>query len=189
MITKDNTKVEIINLKSLYIDLISPNLIKQFNYINNHQVPKLVKIQLNRGLGVDGQNNKTLKKSIDEICLITGQQPILTKAKKSIAGFKVREEMVLGVTVTLRSKKMYAFLEKLIHLVLPRIRDFRGLSVKGFDHDGNFNFGIKEQLVFPEINYENVNQIKGFNISIITTAQTKDEGIALLKEFGFPLTD
>nr|YP_011002448.1 50S ribosomal protein L5 [Undaria peterseniana]WAL33239.1 50S ribosomal protein L5 [Undaria peterseniana] len=185
----NDNEIEAKNLKFLYKDLVFPNLVKQFNYKNNHQVPKLVKIQLNRGLGVDGQNNKTLQKSIDEMRLITGQQPILTKAKKSIAGFKVREEMVLGITVTLRSKKMYAFLEKLIHLVLPRIRDFRGLSLKGFDRNGNYNFGLKEQLVFPEISYENVDQIKGFNISIVTTAQTKIEGIALLKEFGFPLTD
>ena len=185
----NNNEIKAKNLKSLYKDLIFPNLIKQFDYKNNHQVPKLVKIQLNRGLGVDGQNNKTLQKSVEEIRLITGQQPILTKAKKSIAGFKVREEMILGITVTLRDKKMYAFLEKLIHLVLPRIRDFRGLSLKGFDRNGNYNFGLKEQLVFPEINYENVDQIKGLNISIVTTAQTKNEGIALLKEFGFPLTD
>ena len=185
----NNNEIKAKNLKFLYKDLIFPNLIKQFDYKNNHQVPKLVKIQLNRGLGVDGQNNKTLQKSVEEIRLITGQQPILTKAKKSIAGFKVREEMILGITVTLRDKKMYAFLEKLIHLVLPRIRDFRGLSLKGFDRNGNYNFGLKEQLVFPEINYENVDQIKGLNISIVTTAQTKNEGIALLKEFGFPLTD
>ena len=185
----NNNEIKAKNLKFLYKDLIFPNLIKQFDYKNNHEVPKLVKIQLNCGLGVDAQNNKTLQKSIDEIRLITGQQPILTKAKKSIAGFKVREEMILGITVTLRSRKMYAFLEKLIHLVLPRIRDFRGLSLKGFDRNGNYNFGLKEQLLFPEINYENVDQIKGLNISIVTTAQTKSEGIALLKEFGFPLTD
>nr|YP_011005578.1 50S ribosomal protein L5 [Cutleria multifida]WAM62582.1 50S ribosomal protein L5 [Cutleria multifida] len=185
----NDNEIKAKNLKFLYKDLIFTNLIKQFDYKNNHQVPKLIKIQVNRGLGIDGQNNKTLQKSIDEIRLITGQQPILTKAKNSIAGFKVREEMVLGVTVTLRNKKMYSFLEKLIHLVLPRIRDFRGLSLKGFDRNGNYNFGLKEQLVFPEINYENVDQIKGLNISIVTTAQTKNEGIALLKEFGFPLTD
>ena len=185
----NNNEVKSKNLRLLYKDLIFENLIKEFDYKNKHQVPKLVKIQLNRGLGVDGQNNKTLQKSIEEIRLITGQQPILTKAKKSIAGFKVREEMTLGITVTLRSTKMYAFLEKLIHLVLPRIRDFRGLSLKGFDRNGNYNFGLKEQLVFPEISYENVDQIKGFNISIVTTAKTKNEGIALLKEFGFPLTD
>ena len=185
----NNNEIKPKNLRLLYKVVIFGNLMKQFDYKNNHQVPKLVKIQLNRGLGIDGQNNKTLQKSIEEIRSITGQQPILTKAKKSIAGFKVREEMTLGVTVTLRSSKMYAFLEKLIHLVLPRIRDFRGLSLKGFDRNGNYNFGLKEQLVFPEISYENVDQIKGFNISIVTTATTKDEGIALLKEFGFPLTD
>lgn len=185
----NNNGIKAKNLKFLYKDVIFQNLIKEFNYKNNHQVPKLVKIQLNRGLGLDGQNNKILDKSIQEICLITGQQPIVTKAKKSIAGFKVREDMSLGVTVTLRNKKMYAFLEKLIHLVLPRIRDFRGLSLKGFDRNGNYNFGLKEQLVFPEISYENVDQIKGLNISIVTTAQTKIEGVALLKEFGFPLID
>ena len=185
----NNNEVKAKNLKLLYKDQIFPNLVKEFNYKNVHQVPKLVKIQLNRGLGLDGQNNKTLQKSIEEFRLITGQQPIVTKAKNSIAGFKVREEMNLGVTVTLRSTKMYAFLEKLIHLVLPRIRDFRGLSLKGFDRNGNYNFGLKEQLVFPEISYESVDQIKGFNISIVTTAKTKNEGIALLKEFGFPLTD
>jgi len=187
MINNDKTKSK--NLRLLYKELIFVNLIKQFDYKNNHEVPKLLKIQVNRGLGIDGQNNKTLQKSVEEVRLITGQQPILTKAKKSIAGFKVREEMVLGITVTLRNKKMYAFLEKLIHIVLPRIRDFRGLSLKGFDRNGNYNFGLKEQLVFPEISYENVDQIKGFNISIVTTAKTKNEGIALLKEFGFPLTD
>nr|YP_010485282.1 ribosomal protein L5 [Sargassum fulvellum]UVW81076.1 ribosomal protein L5 [Sargassum fulvellum] len=185
----NNNEIKTKNLKFLYKDLIFYNLIKQFNYRNNHQVPKLVKIQINRGLGVDGQNNKILQKSIDEIRTITGQHPIITKAKNSIAGFKVREEMILGVTVTLRNKKMYAFLEKLIHLVLPRIRDFRGLSLKGFDRNGNYNFGLKEQLVFPEINYENVDQIRGLNISIVTTAKTKSEGAALLKEFGFPLSE
>lgn len=183
----NNNQINTKSLKFLYKNIIFKSLLKQFNYKNNHQVPKLVKIQLNRGLGGDGQNNKILQKSIEEIRLITGQQPIVTKAKKSIAGFKVREEMILGITVTLRSKKMYSFLEKLIHLVLPRIRDFRGLSLKGFDRNGNYNFGLKEQLVFPEISYESVDQVKGLNISIITTAKTKKEGIALLKEFGFPL--
>nr|YP_010185348.1 ribosomal protein L5 [Ishige okamurae]QVJ99692.1 ribosomal protein L5 [Ishige okamurae]WAM63988.1 50S ribosomal protein L5 [Ishige okamurae] len=177
------------NLKALYKSSIFPTLIKQFEYTNNHEVPKLVKIQVNRGLGLDAQNSKILQKSVDEIRLITGQQPIITKAKKSIAGFKVREDMILGVTVTLRNSKMYIFLEKLIHLVLPRIRDFRGLSLKGFDREGNYNFGLREQLAFPEINYESIDQLRGFNISIVTTAKTRNEGIALLKEFGFPLTD
>src|SRR6476661_7394201 len=133
--------------------------------------------------------NKVSKNLIEEFRVITGQQPLVTKAKKSIAGFKVRENMNLGVSVTLRGEKMFSFLEKLINLVLPRIRDFRGLSSKGFDRDGNFNFGLREQLVFPEINYDTVDQTRGFNLTIVTTAKTKEEGVALLKEFGFPLID
>jgi len=176
-------------LNLIYKEIILPNLHKKFSYKNIHQVPKIIKIQVNRGLGIDAQNNSILKKSIDEFRVITGQQPIITKAKKSIAGFKVREEMTLGVTVTLRGEKMFSFLEKLIHLVLPRIRDFRGLSSKGFDRDGNFNFGLREQLVFPEISYDTVDQTRGLNITIVTTAKTKNEGMALLKEFGFPLID
>lgn len=176
-------------LKKLYKDTILENLLQKFNYTNLHQVPKILKIQINRGLGGEAQNSSSLKRSVDEFRLITGQQPIVTKAKKSIAGFKVREEMNLGVTVTLRGEKMYTFFEKLIHLVLPRIRDFRGLTAKGFDRDGNFNFGLREQLVFPEISYESMDQPRGLNITIVTTAKKKEEGIALLKEFGFPLTD
>ena len=183
----NNNEVTSKNLKLLYKDLIFTNLIKEFDYKNKHQVPKLVKIQVNRGLGLDGQNNKTLQKSIEEIRLITGQQPILTKAKKSIAGFKVREEMTLGITVTLRNAKMYAFLEKLIHLVLPRIRDFRGLSLKGFARNGNYNFGLKEQLVFPEIDYDKVDKLRGLDICITTTARNDEEGRALLRAFNFPL--
>ncbi len=185
MTTEGKTKA----LKKIYKEKILQNLQEKFQYKNIHQVPKLVKIQVNRGLGIDAQNNSILKKSIDEFRTITGQQPIVTKAKKSIAGFKVREEMNLGVTVTLRGEKMYSFLEKLIHLVLPRIRDFRGLTAKGFDRDGNFNFGLREQLVFPEISYDTVDQTRGLNITIVTTAETKDEGRALLQEFGFPLID
>ena len=176
-------------LNIIYKESIIEKLNQHFKYKNIHQVPKLIKIQLNRGLGIDAQNNSILKKSVDEFRVITGQQPIITKAKKSIAGFKVREEMNLGVTVTLRGEKMFSFLEKLIHLVLPRIRDFRGLSSKGFDRDGNFNFGLREQLVFPEISYDTVDQTRGLNITVVTTAKTREEGVALLKEFGFPLID
>lgn len=176
-------------LNIIYKETIIDKLNQKFNYKNIHQVPKVIKIQVNRGLGIDAQNNSILKKSVDEFRVITGQQPVITKAKKSIAGFKVREEMNLGVTVTLRGEKMFSFLEKLIHLVLPRIRDFRGLSSKGFDRDGNFNFGLREQLVFPEINYDTVDKTRGLNITIVTTAKTKEEGAALLKEFGFPLID
>ena len=176
-------------LNIIYKESIIEKLNQHFKYKNIHQVPKLIKIQVNRGLGIDAQNNSILKKSVDEFRVITGQQPIITKAKKSIAGFKVREEMNLGVTVTLRGEKMFSFLEKLIHLVLPRIRDFRGLSSKGFDRDGNFNFGLREQLVFPEISYDTVDQTRGLNITVVTTAKTREEGVALLKEFGFPLID
>lgn len=177
------------NLKKIYKEVVIPTLKDHFNYTNIHQVPKLLKIQINRGLGTEGQNTKLLQKSIEEVRLITGQHPIITKAKNSIAGFKVRENMNLGITVTLRNSKMYTFLEKLIHLVLPRIKDFRGLSLNNFDQKGNYHFGLQEQLVFPEISYDNVDQIRGLNISIVTTAKTKDEGIALLKGFGFPLTE
>jgi large subunit ribosomal protein L5 len=176
-------------LNVIYKERILQELFKKGDYKNIHQVPKLVKIQINRGLGGDAQNNSILKKSIEEFRVITGQQPVVTKAKKSIAGFKVRQDMNLGVTVTLRGEKMYSFLEKLIHLVLPRIRDFRGLRSKGFDRDGNYNFGLREQLVFPEISYESIDQIRGLNLTIVTTAKTKNEGITLLKEFGFPLID
>lgn len=176
-------------LNLVYKETIIQSLQKKFDYKNVHQVPKIVKIQINRGLGIDAQNNSILKKSVEEFRLISGQQPIITKAKKSIAGFKVREDMNLGVSVTLRGEKMYSFLEKLIHLVLPRIRDFRGLTAKGFDRDGNFNFGLREQLVFPEISYESIDQARGLNITIVTTAKTKKEGFALLKEFNFPLID
>nr|QSV12694.1 ribosomal protein L5 [Phaeophyceae sp.] len=175
------------NLKLLYKDSITLNLKTKFDYKNIHEVPKIIKIQLNCGLGIESQNKKILERAIEEVRLITGQQPVLTKAKKSIAGFKIREDMILGLTVTLRNKKMYEFLTKLIHLVLPRIRDFRGLSIKGFDRKGNYNFGLKEQLVFPEINYEDVKKINGFNISLVTTAQTEVEGKYLLEQFGFPI--
>lgn len=176
-------------LNVIYKEKIIDNLFQKLNFTNKHQVPKIIKIQINRGLGSDAQNNSLLKKSIEEFRTITGQQPIVTKAKKSIATFKVREDMNLGVTVTLRGEKMYSFLEKLIHLVLPRIRDFRGLSSKGFDRNGNFNFGLREQLVFPEISYDTVDQTRGLNITIVISSKTKNESIALLKEFSFPLID
>jgi large subunit ribosomal protein L5 len=172
--------------KKIYQSRIKSNLKQKFKYNNDHQIPKLVKIQVNRGLGLAAQNKTILQKTIEEIRLITGQQPIITKAKKSIAGFKTREGMDLGVTVTLRNDFMYSFLEKLINLVLPRIRDFRGLNPDGFDEYGNYNLGLREQLVFPEIDYNMIDQLRGYNISIITTAKTPEEGRVLLQEFGFP---
>lgn len=170
--------------KKLYQNRIKITLKEKFNYTNDHQIPKLVKIQINRGLGLAAQNKTILQKSTEEVRLITGQQPIVTKSKKSIAGFKTREGMDLGLTVTLRKDLMYTFLEKLIHLVLPRIRDFRGLNPNSFDEFGNYNLGLKEQLVFPEIDYNMIDQIRGYNISIVTTAKTQEESLFLLQEFG-----
>ena len=174
------------NLKNEYIKTVIPKLQKEFEYKNVHQIPKIEKIQVSCGLGLNAQNRTILQKATEEIRLITGQHPILTIAKNSIAGFKIREGMPLGLTVTLRREKMYAFLEKFIKLVLPRIRDFRGLNPNNFDKDGNYNIGITEQLVFPEIDYDSVDQRRGFNITIVTTAKNRKEGFFLLKELGVP---
>jgi large subunit ribosomal protein L5 len=172
--------------KKIYQTRIKENLKTKFLYKNDHQIPKLLKIQVNRGLGLAAQNKTILQKTIEEIRFITGQQPIVTKAKNSIAGFKTREGIDLGVTVTLRNDFMYSFLEKLINLVLPRIRDFRGLNPNGFDDYGNYNLGIREQLVFPEIDYNMIDQVRGYTISIVTSAKTQEEARTLLQEFGFP---
>lgn len=176
-------------LKALYKERIVPNLMKQFGYTNVHQVPKLVKITVNRGMGDASQNAKALESSLAEIAAITGQRPVVTRARKAIAGFKIRQGMPVGIMVTLRSDRMYDFLERLIHLALPRIRDFRGVSPKSFDGRGNYTLGIREQLIFPEISYESIDQIRGMDISIITTANTDEEGRALLKEMGMPFRD
>jgi large subunit ribosomal protein L5 len=174
------------NLQNHYKTKVVPKLKEEFQYSNPHQIPKLEKIHINAGLGLNAQNRAFLQKAIEEIRCISGQHPILTTAKNSIAGFKIREGMPLGLTVTLRRGKMYAFLEKFIKLVLPRIRDFRGLSTKHFDREGNYNLGIGEQLVFPEIDYDSVEQRRGFNITLVTTAKTQKEGLALLTELGVP---
>lgn len=158
----------------------------QFKYTNIHQVPKVVKVTINRGLGEASQNAKALESSITEIGIIAGQKPVVTRAKKAIAGFKIRKGVPVGVMVTLRSDRMYAFLERLINLTLPRIRDFRGVSAKSFDGRGNYSLGLREQLIFPEIEYDSIDQIRGMDISIITTANTDEEGRALLKEMGMP---
>nr|QOU10711.1 ribosomal protein L5 [Spumella sp. Baekdong012001B8] len=174
------------SLKEKYLRSVIPHLKKKFAYLNLHEIPKLQKIKVSAGLGLNAQNKAYLQKAIEEIRLITGQHPILTKAKKSIAGFKIREGMPLGLTVTLRKEKMYAFLEKCIALVFPRIRDFRGLNANAFDFSGNYSFGISEQLVFPEIDYENVETRRGFTVTLVTTAKTSTEGLAFLKELGVP---
>ena len=161
-------------------------MIKEFGYKNIEQVPKVVKISVNRGLGEAAKNSKELEASLQEIAVITGQQPTVNKARKSVAGFKIRDGMPVGGSVTLRKEQMYTFLAKLIHIVLPRIRDFRGISPNGFDGRGNYNLGLKEQLMFPEISYDEVNQLHGFDISIITTAKTDEEAFILLKGLGLP---
>ncbi len=173
-------------LKTRYKETIIPKLKEQFGYTNIHQVPKPVKVTVNRGLGEASQNAKALESSINELATITGQKPIVTRAKKAIAGFKIRQGMPVGVMVTLRAERMYAFLDRLINLALPRIRDFRGISPNSFDGRGNYSLGIREQLIFPEIDYDSIDQIRGMDISIITTANTDEEGRALLKEMGMP---
>jgi large subunit ribosomal protein L5 len=161
----------------------------QFQYTNIHQVPKVVKVTVNRGLGEAAQNAKALESSLNEIATITGQKPVVTRAKKAIAGFKIRQGMPIGLMVTLRRDRMYNFLDRLVSLALPRIRDFRGISPKGFDGRGNYNLGVREQLIFPEIEYDSIDQIRGMDISIITTASTDEEGRALLKEMGMPFRE
>ena len=176
-------------LKTVYQETITPKLINQFHYTNVHQVPKVIKVTINRGLGEAAQNAKSLEASISEIALITGQKPVVTRAKKAIAGFKIRQGMPVGIMVTLRGERMYAFLDRLINLTLPRIRDFRGVSPKSFDGRGNYTLGVREQLIFPEVEYDRIDQVRGLDISIITTAKTDEEGRALLKEMGMPFRD
>ena len=174
------------NLKTEYNTNVIPKLKQEFNYSNVHQIPKITKIHVSCGLGLNAQNRTFLQKATEEIRLITGQHPVLTLAKNSIAGFKIREGMPLGLTVTLRREKMYGFLETFIKLVLPRIRDFRGLNQNNFDKYGNYNVGISDQLVFPQIDYDSVEQRRGFNITIVTTGKNSQESFFLLKELGLP---
>nr|YP_010988260.1 ribosomal protein L5 [Rhodochorton tenue]WOK79456.1 ribosomal protein L5 [Rhodochorton tenue] len=174
------------SLQQLYNDKVFTELQQRFQYKNKQEIPRLVKITLNRGIGEASQNAKALENSINEFQLITGQKPIITRSKKAIAGFKIREDIPVGITVNLRRQRMYDFLNKLINLSLPRIRDFRGISSKNFDGRGNYNLGLREQLIFPEIEYDQVDKIRGFDISIVTTAKTDEESLALLKGLGMP---
>jgi large subunit ribosomal protein L5 len=173
-------------LKTFYATEVIPRLVSEFKYKNPNQVPKIVKITVNMGLGEAIANPKVLESAVDEMRLITGQSPVVTKAKKSIATFKLRQGMKIGCCVTLRREKMYEFFDRLVNLALPRVRDFKGISPKSFDGRGNFSLGIREQIIFPEINYDKIDKIKGLNISIVTTARTDDEGRALLKHMGMP---
>ena len=169
-----------------YKNEIIEQLKKDFGYTNPMEVPKLTKINVNMGLGEAIKNPKIIDSALDELSLITGQKPVITRARKSIATFKLREGMPIGVTVTLRRDRMFEFLDRLMNFALPRVRDFRGVSPKGFDGRGNFTMGMKEQIVFPEIDYDKVDKVKGLNITIGTTAKTDDEARALLRYFGMP---
>jgi large subunit ribosomal protein L5 len=173
-------------LKKFYTDTVIPALTKEFGYKNIMAVPKIVKVSVNIGLGEATQNAKLMDKAVMELGAITGQKPIITKAKKSIAAFKLRENMPIGCMVTLRGDQMFEFFDRLVNVSIPRIRDFRGVSHKAFDGRGNYTLGIKDQLIFPEIDYSKVDKTMGMNISITTTARSDAEGMALLKNMGMP---
>jgi large subunit ribosomal protein L5 len=173
-------------LKEIYRKDVVPQLMKHFGYQNPMRVPRLEKITLNMGLGEAVQNVKILDSAVEELSLIAGQRAVITKAKRSIAAFKLREGMPIGVTVTLRRNRMEEFFDKLVNVALPRVRDFRGVSGKAFDGRGNYSLGIREQIIFPEINLDKIDKVKGLNISIVTTAKTDEEGKELLRLMGMP---
>jgi len=173
-------------LKEKYKKEITPAFIKEFSLKNYMQVPRVEKIVINVGAGEAIQNPKVLDYIVNDLSVITGQRPVITKAKKSIAGFKVREGNPIGCKVTLRGNRMYEFLDRLLSLALPRIRDFKGLSLKSFDGQGNYTFGVNEQLIFPEVDYDKIDKIRGMDITIVTTAKEDEQGFALLKHLGFP---
>ena len=180
------TEIEIPRLQKLYNDKGITDLIDAFSYQNRLEVPKINKVVLNMGIGENVSDSKKINSAVDALELISGQKPVKTIAKKAIAGFKLREGLPVGVKVTLRKKIMYEFIDRLINIALPRVRDFRGLNKKSFDGNGNYAFGIKEHIIFPEINYESVTDIWGMDVIISTSANTDEEALALLKGFNFP---
>jgi len=173
-------------LKGKYRSDVVPALMKQFGYANVMQVPSITKVVVNMGLGDALANAKLIDGAVEQLAAITGQKPVVTKARKSIANFKLRAGQSIGVMVTLRSHRMYEFLDRLMNVALPRVRDFKGVSSKAFDGAGNYTLGIKEQIIFPEINYDQIEKVKGMNITVVTTAKTDDEGRALLRLLGMP---
>ena len=177
------------NMIKLYKESVVPAMVSRFNYVNSMQVPKLLSISLNMGIGDAKTNSKKLESAISELELITGQKPVITKSKSDISNFKIRKGFPVGCKVTLRSSKMYEFFERLTCIALPRSRDFRGLSFKSFDGRGSYNFGIKEQIIFTEINYDDIDSVRGLNVTLSTSANTDEEAYWLLKEFGFPLRE
>lgn len=173
-------------LKQIYLDKVVPSMMEKFEYESVMQVPKVEKIIINMGVGDAVQNAKLLDNAVEELTLIAGQKPVITRAKRSIAGFRLREGMPIGTKVTLRGERMYEFLQKLVRVALPRVRDFRGVSNKSFDGRGNYTLGIKEQLIFPEIDYDKVSKIRGMDIAIVTTSETDEEARELLTQLGMP---
>jgi len=176
-------------LKEIYNKDIVPNLKNKFGYKNKNMGPRLEKIVINMGLGLDGNDSKILKACENDLSLLTGQKPVLTKFKKSISNFKTRKGTTAGLKVSLRKDRMYEFLDRLVNIALPRIKDFRGLSAKGFDKSGNFTFGIKEHIIFPEVNFDKVDKIRGLDITIVINSQKVDHSYELLKQFNFPFKD
>jgi large subunit ribosomal protein L5 len=173
-------------LEQIYRDSVAGQLQQQFSYKSSMEIPKITKVTLNMGVGEASQDKKAIEGAVQDLSLIAGQRPVITVAKRAIAGFKIREGMTIGCKVTLRRDKMYEFLDRLINFSIPRIRDFRGLSPKAFDGQGNYNMGIAEQIAFPEIDYDKIDKLRGLNISITTSARTDEEGRALLTAFQFP---
>ena len=176
-------------LKTIYEKEIASKLMSKLSLTNKHNVPKFEKVILNMGLGEDASDGKKLKTCADDLALITGQKAVITKFKKSISNFKTRKGANAGVKVTLRANKMYEFIDRLVNIALPRIKDFRGLSSKGIDNSNNFSFGIKEHIVFPEVNFDKVDKVRGLDITMVTSSKNKSGTLELLKEFNFPLTD
>ena len=191
--SKKSTKTKVVtyvpNLRKHYLESITPKLIERFNYTNPMQVPKLTTISINMGVGDAKVNPKALESAVEELSLISGQKPIITLSRKDISNFKIRRGFPVGCKVTIRGNRMYEFLERLITVAMPRTRDFRGLSFKSFDKRGNYSFGVTEQIIFTEINYDKIDSVRGMDINIVTTAKSDSEAYWLLKEFGFPLRE
>lgn len=184
-----NNQNQLKHLKELYSESVVPQMVKTFGYENLHQVPKILKIVINMGVGEVTESSKAIDGAVSDLALISGQKPVCTVAKKSIATFKLRKGMKIGTKVTLRKERMYDFLERMVFVALPRVKNFRGFSAKKFDGMGNFNFGVSEQIIFPEIDYDKVDKIRGMNITIVTSASTVAEGKALLSGLYLPFLD
>ena len=189
MVKGKNSKTSMPNFKKKYIDMVIPAMMKQFNYTNVLQVPKITHVSVNMGIGDAKDNPKKLESALDELTLISAQKPVITRSRKDISNFKIRKGYPVGCKVTIRGNRMYDFLERLVSVALPRTRDFRGLSFKSFDGRGNFSFGVKEQIIFTEINYDKIDSIRGMDINVSTTAKSNDESYWLLKLLGLPLRE